>query len=185
MADKLGEIAYLLRLESVGVRFQSLMLRARLARYRRRGVDVKFVPQGDFSLELAGDLARFSIGRGSHLKSSTFIECSGGVRIGSYFHPARGLTIFSSNHNYRTAEKIPYDEHDVLAPVVIQDFVWCGANVTILAGVTIGEGAIIGAGSVVVSDVPPLAIVGGSPARIIGTRDSEHFKQLLSRGAFY
>jgi acetyltransferase-like isoleucine patch superfamily enzyme len=184
MADLLGEIAYLLRLEPIGMRFQSLMLRARLARYRRRGVDVKFVPQGDFSLDLAGDLAKFSIGKGSHLKSSTFIECSGGVRIGNYFHPARGLTIFSSNHNYRTAAKIPYDEHDILAPVVIQDFVWCGANVTILAGVTVGEGAVIGAGAVVVRDVPPLAVVGGSPAKVIGRRDADHFKQLLAKRAF-
>ena len=184
MPDALGEIAYWLRLDSIGARLRSLVLRARLARYRRNGVDIKFVPQGDFSLEIAGDLAKFSFGHGSHLKSSTFIECSGGVSIGRYFHPARGLTIFSSNHNYRTATKIPYDENDILLPVVIRDFVWCGTNVTILPGVTIGEGAIIGAGSVVVKNVPPLAIVGGAPARVIGRRDPEQFKQLLSKGAF-
>ena len=47
---------------------------------------------------------------------------------------------------------------------------WIGANVTILDGITIGDGAISGAGSVVTRDVPPYAIVGGTPARIIRFR---------------
>jgi acetyltransferase-like isoleucine patch superfamily enzyme len=51
--------------------------------------------------------------------------------------------------------------------VMIEDHVWIGFNSIILKGVTIGHGAVIGAGSVVTKDVPPLAIVGGNPARII------------------
>jgi UDP-2-acetamido-3-amino-2,3-dideoxy-glucuronate N-acetyltransferase len=43
-----------------------------------------------------------------------------------------------------------------------------GANATILPGVTIGEGALVGAGAVVTRDIPPLAIVTGNPARIVG-----------------
>jgi acetyltransferase-like isoleucine patch superfamily enzyme len=43
-----------------------------------------------------------------------------------------------------------------------------GANATILPGLTIGEKAMVGAGAVVTSDVPPLAIVTGNPARIVG-----------------
>ncbi len=43
-----------------------------------------------------------------------------------------------------------------------------GANATILAGVIIGKGAMIGAGAVVTKSVPPLAIVIGNPARIVG-----------------
>lgn len=41
------------------------------------------------------------------------IECSGGVEIGEYFHTGKGLTIFSINHNYDSAETIPYDEIDI------------------------------------------------------------------------
>lgn len=48
--------------------------------------------------------------------------------------------------------------------------VWIGNNVLIKGGVTIGDGAIIGMGSVVTKDVPPYAIVGGVPARIIRFR---------------
>lgn len=53
------------------------------------------------------------------------------------------------------------------APIVIKDKVWIGFNCIILKGVTIGEGAVIGAGSVVTKDVPPYAVVGGNPAKII------------------
>lgn len=53
------------------------------------------------------------------------------------------------------------------APVLIEEDVWIGANAFILKGVTIGEGSIVAAGSVVVHDVPPNTIVGGSPAKVL------------------
>ena len=48
-----------------------------------------------------------------------------------------------------------------------------GANSTILCGITIGEYAMIGAGAVVTKDVPPYALVVGSPGRIIGEVDNK------------
>ena len=50
--------------------------------------------------------------------------------------------------------------------------VWIGARVIILPGVTIGDGAIIGAGAVITQNVPPYAIVGGVPGKIINYRYS-------------
>ena len=50
-------------------------------------------------------------------------------------------------------------------PIVIEDRVWCGANVTITKGVHIGTGAVIAAGAVITKDVPAGALVGGVPAR--------------------
>lgn len=54
--------------------------------------------------------------------------------------------------------------------VIIGDDVWLGHGAIVLSGVTVGTGAIVAAGSVVVSDVPPCAIVGGNPARIVRMR---------------
>jgi len=54
--------------------------------------------------------------------------------------------------------------------VTIGDGVWIGMRAIILPGVFIGEGAIVGAGSVVTKDVPPYAVVGGAPAKIIKYR---------------
>jgi len=59
--------------------------------------------------------------------------------------------------------------------------VWIGVNAVILTGVCIGSGAVIAAGAVVNADVPPYAIVGEVPARIIGYRfDEETIARLLS-----
>lgn len=70
------------------------------------------------------------------------------------------------NYILDNVEKIP--END--APVVIEDDVWCGANVTILKGVTIGKGTVIAAGTVVTKSIPPYSIAGGVPARVLKAR---------------
>ena len=157
----------------------------KLMRYRVAGVHISFVAQGGYNIEIAGDLSKINIHATSHLKSETFIECSGGVSIGRYFHVGRGLTIFSTNHNYDEGTMIPYDESSVDRPVQIGDFVWCGANVTIVPGVTVGEGVVIGAGSVVTRDIPDFAVVGGNPAVVLKYRDIESFIKLKDSGKWY
>ncbi|MBW7570536.1 CatB-related O-acetyltransferase [Succinivibrio sp. AGMB01872] len=65
--------------------------------------------------------------------------------------------------------------------IVVDDDVWIGCNSTIMSGVHIGQGAVIAACSVVTKDVPPYAIVGGVPAKVIKFRFSEEIvKYLLS-----
>ncbi len=57
--------------------------------------------------------------------------------------------------------------------IVVEDDVWIGNNATILSGVHIGQGAVVAAGAVVSHDVPPYAIVGGVPAKVIKYRFSD------------
>lgn len=65
--------------------------------------------------------------------------------------------------------------------IVIGNDVWIGEGAFIRRGVTIGDGAIIAARAVVTKNVPPYAIVGGSPSRILKYRFSEEvISQLLS-----
>ena len=63
--------------------------------------------------------------------------------------------------------------------IVVGNDVWIGYEAVILAGVTIGDGAVVGARAVVTKDVPPYAIVGGVPAKLIRKRFSDGVIQHL------
>jgi phosphonate metabolism protein (transferase hexapeptide repeat family) len=69
--------------------------------------------------------------------------------------------------------------------VTLGNDVWIGHGAVILPGVTIGTGAGIGAGAVVSKDVPPFAIVGGVPAKIIRYRFAEHVQDKLMNMAWW
>lgn len=127
---------------------------------------------------------RLRIGEGTVLNGECYINAQGGVTIGRYCHVGKGLTIYSSNHNYRSTVAIPYDGEDVLKPVKIGDCVWIGANVSILPGTTVGDGAVIALGAVVRGDVDACTIVGGNPAQVIGRRDQATFERLYAARAF-
>lgn len=66
-------------------------------------------------------------------------------------------------------------------PTVIGNDVWIGENVFFSGGLTIGDGAVVLAGAVVTKDVPPYAIVGGVPAKVLRFRyDEDTIRFLLS-----
>ena len=109
----------------------------------------------------------------------------GGVRIGDYFHSGENCKIMLGSHDYDYGEAIPYGSSYVKRYVEIGDFVWLGSDVTISGNVKIGEGAIVAIGSVVVKDVPPYAIVGGNPAKVIKYRNIDHFLKLKEASKFH
>lgn len=181
------DFLYMLNIDRVIEKWNSLIEELKVRRIGENiGQPLKYVNQGWKSPIITDSRGKgtFFIGVGSHLKSDSFIEYMGGVSIGDYFHTGRGLTIFSANHDYDSDDKIPYGDNVILKEVVIGDFVWCGANVTILPGIHIGDGAIIGSGSVVTKDVPECAVVGGNPARILKYRNKESFYRLKSEGMY-
>lgn len=104
------------------------------------------------------------------------------VTIGSFCSIARGTAIQEHNHNVETLTTYfikyrifndPYGA-DVVSKgsITIGNDVWIATQSTILTGVTIGDGAVVAANSVVTEDVPPYAIVGGTPAKILKYRFS-------------
>lgn len=112
------------------------------------------------------------------------VSGSGKLLVGNHFHSGENCMIMLGSHDYDTGEAIPYGLKFASKTVTIGDFVWMGTNSSIVGNVTVGDGAIIGYGAVVVKDVPPLAIVGGNPAKILKYRDRNHFETLLKEGKF-
>lgn len=110
--------------------------------------------------------------------------------IGNRCSIANGVQfLLGGEHKYTCVTTYPYKALDLKmgneaiskGAIEIKDDVWIGYNSLILSGVTIGQGAVIAAGSVVVKDVPPYAIVGGNPAKIIKYRfEREIIDKLLN-----
>ena len=114
-----------------------------------------------------------------------YVQGAGSVTIGNYFHSGIQCMMITDNHNYDLGGAIPYDLTVIKKNIVIRDFVWIGNRALLVGPIEIGEGAIVAAGAVVTKDVPPYAIVGGNPAKIIKYRDIEHFEELKSKGCFH
>jgi len=93
---------------------------------------------------------------------------TGQVTIGNHVRIAPYAQILAGNHDISDPEA-PIGGV-VGRPIVIGDNVWVCGRVIITAGVTVGRNAILGAGSVVTKDVPPYAIVGGVPAKVLRFR---------------
>lgn len=121
-----------------------------------------------------------------YIGPGAFWDATGGIRIGENVMFGPRTRIWTLNHNfYKGAEYIPYDFYDILKPVTIHSNVWIGLGAMICPGVTVHEGAIVGMGAVVTKDVPPLAIVGGNPAKILRYRDEEEYYRLKAEGKQY
>lgn len=107
----------------------------------------------------------------------TEISGQGGVKIGKFVLIGPYCSILSSNHEFRYIHKPIQYQEITRNPVIIEDDVWLGRNVTVLPGVTIGRGSIIGAGAVVTKSIPEFVIAGGVPAKVIKNRFPESVKR--------
>jgi acetyltransferase-like isoleucine patch superfamily enzyme len=110
---------------------------------------------------------------------------NGILRIGKFCSIAAGVEVFlGGNHRPDWIAMYPFNtlrgkwpkakniggQPTTKGDVVIGNDVWLGAGCTIMSGVTIGDGAVVAARSVVTKDVPPFAIVGGNPSKVLKMR---------------
>lgn len=109
-----------------------------------------------------------SLGNHVHINQGCFIDGRGGITIADDVSISHYVRLCTGGHDPQAPDFA--GRH---LPIVIGPHAWIGIGATVLQGVTLGEGCVIAAGSVVTTDVPPFAIVGGVPARIIGTRNKD------------
>ncbi len=99
-------------------------------------------------------------------------ELLGEVHIGNDVLMGPEVIFFTVNHNYQDRSKTILSQgRSVEKPIFIENDVWIGRRAMIMPGVTIGKGAVVAAGTIVTKDVPPFAVVGGVPAKIIKHRE--------------
>lgn len=106
--------------------------------------------------------APIRIGARSCFGENTGVYAHAALTIGDDFLAAPGLTINSGTHDVATL--VPGG-----TPITIGDRVWCGVNVTIVAGARIGDDCVIGANSLVLDEIPPRSLAFGSPAQVVRT----------------
>lgn len=96
------------------------------------------------------------------------------VLIGLGSHPTKGgVSTYPAFYSAVSSDRLSFVEEnkfDEYQETTVGNDVWIGARAILIDGITIGDGAIVGAGAVVTRDVPPYAVVGGVPAKIIRYR---------------
>lgn len=93
------------------------------------------------------------------------------VIIGNYVQIGQYVSFMTAMHKFDRVDIPMFEQKGYTEkPIVIEDDVWIGMRAIIMPGVTIHRGAIVGAGAVVTKDIPPYAIVGGVPAKVIKYR---------------
>lgn len=123
---------------------------------------------------------RVSIGNNCTINKQTLLDGRGkGIIIGDNVDIAQECNIWTLQHDYNRP-----DYTSVGKLTVIEDYVWIASRCTILPGIKIGYGAVVASCSVVTKDVPPLTVVAGCPAKIIGKRENVMNYQLGKRQWF-
>lgn len=138
--------------------------------------------------KIAYKISKLKIGKGSVINMHQYIISPEKISIGSYTHinrgcllDGRGFCFIGNNVSISYNVSLITGSHNINSrtfpgkylPITIEDYVWIGANATVLQNIRIGKGAIVAAGSVVTKDVAPYTIVAGLPAKKIGERSHD------------
>lgn len=121
------------------------------------------------------------IGKDSIIGEWAVLDGRAPLIVGDHVDIASNVMIYNAEHDVQSKDFTKAR----MEKVTIEDYAFIGPRAIILPGVTIGRGAVVGAGAVVTKDVAPLTIVGGVPAKEIGTRDESTLTYKLGRAAWF
>lgn len=153
----LGDQALLDGLSVEGIRLQDHVTIGRYAQLKASGV-VRNIGVG------------IEIGPRAAVGDFCLLLGQGGITIEADVLLAPYVAVVSENHNYSDPQIPIREQGETRARVLIEQDVWVGMGAVILAGVRVGRGSVVAAHSVVTTDVAPLSVVAGAPARPVGQR---------------
>lgn len=136
---------------------------------------------------LASEVKRYGWKIGDHTYGRPMVleKSMAKLNIGKFCSIAANVTVVLGNHRTDGVTTYPFatmkkfwpamssvdaNDHVTKGDINIGSDVWIGCGVTIMSGVEIGHGAVVAANSVVTKNIPPYAIAGGSPAKVIKFR---------------
>jgi acetyltransferase-like isoleucine patch superfamily enzyme len=155
-----------------GILPQNSFNRVRTTLLRALGLQIGAASLFGGSVHITGSgcvRALLSIGPGCHITGPLHIDLTAPVRIGARVYMGYDVMLVTADHEL--GESSQRCGRRVYRAISIEDGVWLGSRVLVLPGVRIGRGAVVAAGAVVTRDVPPNALVGGVPAKLV--RDLE------------
>ena len=145
---------------------------------------------------VVGPRGQVSVGSYTVL-NGTYLVCNGRIEIGDHCLLAWGsvvtdtwpsgasaLPVTLRREALRAAAEDPARRLPAFTeprPVVLEDNVWVGFDAVVLPGVRLGRGCIVGCKTVVAEDVPPYAIVAGSPARVVRRLEADDTEEERAR----
>jgi galactoside O-acetyltransferase len=103
------------------------------------------------------------------------------ITIGNGVMIAPSVTLTTTGHPIHPDQRVDFTRFS--EPIVIEDKVWIGSNVSVMPGVRIGFGSVIGAGSVVTRDIPAMVVAMGSPCRVVRPITNEDLRSRMPGGS--
>lgn len=141
---------------------------------------VRFVKDGEkfkkpriLDFSLIGDYSNLYLHSNADINQEVMLVAKDKIEIGENSTLAYRVSIYTSAYPHGNLLTKVYPKK--IAPVIIEDNCWIGANAILLPGVTIGRCSVVGAGSVVTKDIPPYSVAVGSPAKVIKQMDPSLF----------
>lgn len=160
----------------------TVMFGLKRRRFKRIGQELRFGGMCDFN-----HTDNIEIGSYVFFGQYCYFDAISQIKIGSgcMFGPKVFCVAGSHNYSSHDLRAVPFDNRQLNRPVIIEDNVWIGGNVSIAPGTYIGEGSVIGMGAVVAGEIPPCSIVVARKALVIKNRNEKQYQILKNNEMIY